>query len=136
MSTREARIPAADTASDPAQPAPPTGARPSAIALQHGRHLSIAASGDDDLVEIRNPGGSVELRVRMTADGPVLQMESLRLSLKAARDVEVECANFSVRAREQMTLQSDGALCISGEADVHLDANGEVHVKGRLIHLN
>ena len=135
MTTREARLPAARLDSDLQPPAAST-ARQTSIALQHGRHLSIAASGEDDLVEIRNPDGSIELRVRMTADGPVLQMESLRLSLKAAQDVEVECANFSVRSREQMTLQADGALRISGEADVHMDANGEVHVKGTLIHLN
>jgi hypothetical protein len=132
---REARIPAAHADPDTASPAD-AGTRQTSVALQHGRHLSIAANGEDDLVEIRNPEGSLELRVRMTAEGPVLQMESLRLSLKAAQDVEVECANFSVRSSEQMTLQSDGALRISGEADVHMDANGEVHVKGTLIHLN
>jgi hypothetical protein len=106
------------------------------LPLQHGRHLTLVASGGDDLVEIRGAGGTVEMRIRMTAEGPVLQMESLRLSLKAAENVEVECANFAVRSRETMELQSQGALRINGEADVHLDANGEVRVTGKMIHLN
>jgi hypothetical protein len=106
------------------------------LPLQHGRSLALVRSAGDDLVEIRAPGGALELRIRMTAEGPVLQMESLRLSLKAAQDVEVACANFSVRSRETMTLQSDGDLRVSGEADVHVDAAGEVRVKGRMIHLN
>jgi hypothetical protein len=106
------------------------------LPLQHGRSLALVRSADDDLVEIRAPGGALELRIRMTAEGPVLQMESLRLSLKAAQDVEVACANFAVRSRETMTLASDGALRISGEADVHVDAAGEVRVKGKMIHLN
>ena len=110
--------------------------RPQELALQHGRHLALVSNQGDDLVEIRAPGGLVELRIRLTAEGPVLQMESLRLSLKAAHDVEIACANFSVRAHEAMTLQADGALRIQGEADLHVDAHGEVHVKGSTIHLN
>lgn len=126
-----------------ARPAPPAedlaaeaAARSQDLPLKHGRHLALISSGGDDLVEIRAPGGLVELRIRMTAEGPVLQMESLRLSLKAAQDVEVDCANFSVRSSEAMTLKADGALRISGETDVHVDAQGEVHVKGSIIHLN
>lgn len=112
------------------------GSRGHEVPLQHGRRLSLVASGVDELVEIRSAGGALELRIRMTPDGPVLQMESLRLSLKAVHEVEVECANFSVRSREAMTLHSDGALHISGETDLHVDAQGEVHVKGSMIHLN
>jgi predicted pyridoxine 5'-phosphate oxidase superfamily flavin-nucleotide-binding protein len=105
-------------------------------ALQHGRHLALVSSLGDDLVEIRAPGGLVELRIRLTAEGPVLQMESLRLSMKATQDVDITCANFSVRSRDAMTLHADGALRIQGETDLHVDAQGEVHVKGTSIHLN
>jgi hypothetical protein len=110
--------------------------RPQELTLQHGRHLALVSNQGDDLVEIRAPGGSVELRIRLTAEGPVLQMESLRLSMKAAQDVEIACANFSVRSREAMTLQTGGALRIQGETDLHVDARGEVHVTGTTIHLN
>jgi hypothetical protein len=110
--------------------------RPQELALQHGRQLALVSSQGGDLVEIRAPGGLVELRIRLTAEGPVLQMESLRLSLKATQDVDIACANFSVRSREAMTLRADGALRIQGETHLHVDAQGEVHVKGSSIHLN
>jgi hypothetical protein len=90
------------------------------LPLQHGRRLSLVASGGDDLVEVRGAGGALELRIRLTAEGPVLQMESLKLSLKAAQDVEVSCASFSVHAREGLALRADG----------------DVRVNGRMIHLN
>lgn len=110
--------------------------RPQELVLQHGRHLALVSNQGDDLVEIRAPGGMVELRIRLTAEGPVLQMESLRLSMKAVQDVDIECANFSVHSRQAMTLRADGALRIQGAADLHVDAQGEVHVKGSTIHLN
>lgn len=111
-------------------------ARTQDMPLQHGRRLSLAASGGDDLLEIRAAGGALELRIRMTAEGPVLQMESLRLSLKATRDVEVACAKFSVRATESVTLAAEGTLQLAGATDLQLQAAGDVRVAGRMIHLN
>ncbi len=92
----------------------------SELPLQHGRRLALVASGADDLVEVRGAGGQLELRIRLTAEGPVLQMESLRLTLKAAQDVKVDCASFDVHAREGLALRADG----------------EVRVNGQMIHLN
>ncbi len=132
MNSRDALVPVPADEVSTAEPE----TRGQQLPLQHGRHLALTVSGGDDLVEIRGQGGALELRIRMTAEGPVLQMESLRLSLKAAHDVEVECANFAVRSREAMTLRADGALHVTGEADVHVDAGGEVRVTGKIIHLN
>jgi hypothetical protein len=106
------------------------------LALAHGRQLALVRTGADDLVEVRGADGALELRIRMTADGPVLQMESLRLSLKAAGNVDVQCQQFSVQASEALALRSEGALKISGRDDVQVDASGDVRVTGTLIHLN
>ena len=104
--------------------------------LQHGRRLSLAVAGDEDLIEIRGRGGAVELRIRLTPDGPVLQLESVCLSLKAAQAVELECASFKVHAKEALELCSEGSLRIHAKEDLELDAAGDVCVTGTLIHLN
>lgn len=110
MSTRKAAV------------LPQPVAQPAAVELplQHGRRLSLVASGGDDLVEVHGAGGTLELRIRMTADGPVLQMESLKLSLKAAQEVDVQCTSFAVRASEGLTLQADGDVRINGQT-IHLN---------------
>lgn len=106
------------------------------VPLQHGRRLSAAAVGTDDVVEIRGQGGAVELRVRLTPEGPVLQLEGARLSLKAVDAVSVECATFTVRATEAVELRSQGTARVHGESGVEVDATGDVRVRGKLIHLN
>ena len=78
----------------------------------------------------------LELRIKMTEQGPVLQMESVRLQLKATESVDIETKQFNVRAEESVSVESKGDLKLSGEADVRVDANGEVHVKGKMIYLN
>jgi hypothetical protein len=95
--------------------------------LQRGRTLVLEPGGDDDLIEVRAPSGTVEIRLRITDDGPVLELESVRLALRAARSVDVETSEFSVKADE---------INLSGKADVRIDADGEVVVTGEMIRLN
>jgi len=98
------------------------------IYLREGRTLSVEQTGGDELVEIRSSSGQVELRIKLTEEGPVLQMESVRLQLKASESVEIESKRIEVRATEALTLESDN--------EIKVDAEGEVRVNGKMIYLN
>ena len=56
------------------------------VYLKDGRKLTLSEQGGDQLVEIRNESGLVEVRIKLTEAGPVLQMEAVRMQLKAAED--------------------------------------------------
>ena len=45
--------------------------------LRDGRTLSVSHSGSEELVEIRSSSGLVEVRIKLTDAGPVLQMEAV-----------------------------------------------------------
>jgi hypothetical protein len=81
------------------------------VELDHGRTLTV----DQDLVEVHAPDGRLEVRIRLTEDGPVLEMESVRLSLRASESVEVEARDVRVRASGEMDLQADGDVRVTGE---------------------
>ncbi|HEX4423510.1 MAG TPA: hypothetical protein VH165_36625 [Kofleriaceae bacterium] len=98
------------------------------VYLREGRTLSIEGAGRDELVEIRSSSGQVELRIRLTEDGPVLQMESVRLNLKAAESVEIEAKRVEIKATETLQLASND--------EIKVDAEGEVRVNGKMIYLN
>ncbi len=105
------------------------------VYLRDGRKLTVSEAGTDQLVEIRNESGMLELRIRLTEQGPVLQMESVRLSLKASEAVEIEAKRIDIKATEQLEL-AGGEVHVSGEHDVKVDAKGEVRVVGDKIYLN
>ena len=46
------------------------------VYLRDGRKLVVSDAGTDQLVEIRSQSGMLEVRIRLTEQGPVLQMES------------------------------------------------------------
>ena len=88
--------------------------------LRGGRKLVIGEQNGDQLVEIRNDSGMVEVRIVLTAEGPVLHMEAARLSLRAAEAVEIESRRVAIKASET----------------VDVNAAGDVVVIGKTIHLN
>lgn len=96
--------------------------------LREGRTLVLEEQGTDDLVEIRSASGELELRIKLTADGPVLQMESVKLQLKASESVEIASKRVEIKATE--TVQ------VASENEVKVDAEGDVRVNGKMIYLN
>ena len=98
------------------------------VYLREGRTLTVETSGSDELVEVRSSSGQVELRIRLTEEGPVLQMESARLELKATEAVEIQSRRIELKATETLQLSSDN--------EVKVDADGEVRVNGKMIYLN
>ena len=98
------------------------------VYLRDGRKLVVTDAGTDQLVEIRSGSGMVELRIKLTDQGPVLQMESVRLELKASEAVEIESKRVEIRASE--TVQ------IASKDEVKVDAEGDVRVNGKMIWLN
>ena len=90
------------------------------VYLRGGRRLVIGEQAGDQLVEIRNESGMLEVRIRLTAEGPVLQMDGARLSLKATESVDIESKQVSIKATE----------------NIDVEAKGDVVVIGKMIHLN
>jgi hypothetical protein len=105
------------------------------LSLRDGRRLTVSESGIDQLVEIRNESGMLELRIKLTSEGPVLQMESLRLELKATEAVQIESPRVEIKGTERLDLHG-GHVSVHAEEEVQVDANGDVRVVGKMIYLN
>lgn len=105
------------------------------VYLREGRKLILSEQGADQLVEIRNESGMLEVRILLTEQGPVLQMESARLSLKASELVEIESKRVEIRATETLDLDAD-EISVHGDKDVNVTADNDVRVVGKMIWLN
>lgn len=105
-------------APEPITPSPAPA--PTELPLRGDRTLTLLPVGRDDLVEVRAADGRLELRIRLTEDGPVLEMEAVRLELKAGEAVEIDTKDFRLRA----------------DGEVGIAADGDVRVTGEIIHLN
>lgn len=105
------------------------------VYLREGRTLRVSEQGADQLVEIRSESGQLELRVALTEQGPILHMESVRLSIKASESVAIESRQVSIHGSEQLALHG-GEVGITAERDLKVNAGGEVRIVGTMIYLN
>src|SRR5688572_25569468 len=69
------------------------------VFLRDGRKV-VVTDGAEQLVEIRSESGMLELRIRLTEEGPVLQMETVRMQLKASEAVEIASPRVEIKGGE------------------------------------
>jgi phage gp45-like len=105
------------------------------VYLKDGRKLVVSDQGSDQLVEIRSESGMVELRIKLTEAGPVLQMEAVKLQLRASESVEIESAHVDIKGAQSVSV-SGGKVEVEAEEDATVEAKGEVRVRGKMIYLN
>lgn len=105
------------------------------LALRDGRRLAVKDEAAGQLVEIRNDAGMLELRIKLTADGPVLQMEGVRLELRAQESVQIASPRVEIKGSEKVEV-SGGQVDVRGEEGVNVDSPGDVKVVGKMIYLN
>lgn len=111
------------------------------VRLRNGRTLRVAPGPEgetdrDQIVELRAASGDVELRIRMTEDGPVLCVDGLRLSITAADEIALRCNAFAVEAAESVAISSRGGIELAAEQEIGVRSTDDVRVRGRLIFLN
>jgi hypothetical protein len=106
------------------------------VYLRDGRKLVISDAGTDQLVEVRSESGMVEVRIRLTEQGPVLQMEAVRLQLKAEEKVEIESKRVEIKGTETVAVDGGKVTVEAKEEGIEIDAEGAVRVVGKTIHLN
>lgn len=109
------------------------GERPSSpsLRLAHGRCASTVTEGKAPAgaIEIRGPGGEVELRVDITPQGPCLRVRGIRLELEATEAITLRCDVFELEAER-------GATITAARGDVTLDAGDDVVIVGERVRLN
>ena len=107
-------------------PAGPPGGQ--VMSLRSGATLSLQTDAQGEMIVLRSAGGSVDLSIRMTDQGPVLSLRGVRLEIEATEELALRCREFSVEAQSGIRLASGG--------DVQVRSAGSTFVDGDFVNLN
>ena len=127
--TRTAREGAAGQA---AATAPPRKADRS-LELAHGRRLELREDGA--LLLLAAEGGQVELKVRVTEEGPTLVFDQARLALQGEGDLDLRCGHLSVKARRGVRLESGGDMLQRVAGDYRVEARDDARLAAQAVSL-
>jgi hypothetical protein len=145
----------------PPSSSPPSAAvEPRAIArLRHGYVVRVEDSGSADTVTLQADDGRLLLRIALTAEGPVLEVQSHALTVATRGSLRLDCQRFEVNAREEVAIRAQrlvqevrgdigsvagGAITSEASAQSHralagdlaLAAKDDVCVDGGTVRLN
>ncbi|HTJ44227.1 MAG TPA: hypothetical protein VL463_19115 [Kofleriaceae bacterium] len=104
--------------------------------LEQGRSVTVNREGANQVVEFRDAGGQLELRVKMTEEGPVLVMEGMKVQVNAAESFSVKCKEFNVEAEGETIIATKGELKIKSDGEMSIDSPDDIRVRGKIIYLN
>jgi hypothetical protein len=106
------------------------------VPLSSERALAVLRNNAGDEIQLRSPSGEIELRIVITAHGPVVQLNAARVEVNAVDDVNFSCQRFAVHSSEETQLTTDGQLRLRAQEQVLIRAKQQVDIKGRPIRRN
>ena len=104
--------------------------------LPDGRKVVLNWENEEGDLTLTAPSGDLELQVRITPDGPVLQLSGARVELRATESVSIQAKTLDFNASKRATIQSDETIQLLSTGDTEVTADGDVRVLGAMIHLN
>jgi len=105
--------------------------------LPDGRQLVLSWEGEDGEITLHAPDGALELTLRITPEGPVLQMNGGRVELSATESISLQSHTLHLSSTEKTTIESGGkGIEIKTTGDMDISADSEVRVLASMIHLN
>jgi hypothetical protein len=117
-------------------PAAPTEARPAPVrVLPSGRSVVLKIGDGCEALEVRSPGGDVEVRITLTDQGTVVSLRGGRLQMESADAVALNCRRLEVVTTEGTALGSAGDVLITGR-EMRVKTENDIHLNGGIIHLN
>ncbi len=107
-----------------------------AHSLPDGRQLVLSWADGQGELALHDPSGQLEITIRITPEGPVLQLSGGRVELSSTDTVSIRGRELHLEAAERASLSSDGGVDIRSTGDTEMTAQGDVRVLATMIHLN
>lgn len=102
--------------------------------LPSGRSLVLRTEAAGEEIEIRSGRGEVEVKIVLTAEGPVVTLGSGKLLFDSS-DVSFRCQSFAVQAAQEVSLKSQGEVNIKAN-ELRAETDRDIHLNGAYIRLN
>jgi len=106
------------------------------VQLDSGRQIVIHSGEHEELLEIMETQGDVVLEVRLTDAGPIISLQGAQLAVKSTEAITLESKKISIKADEELGIESGGSLTIDSSKETDIHSDDEIRVEGKMIHLN
>jgi hypothetical protein len=91
--------------------------------LRHGYAVSVEDGGSNDVLALRSEDGRIVLRIALTPQGPLLEVQSPSLTLSTSGTLRVDCERFEVNARQEVAIRGGQEVSVQSDQALRLDGD-------------
>jgi len=102
--------------------------------LASGGSLQLRTSAEGEELELRSARGDLDLRIVLTAAGPVVSLRCARLEVESP-EVAFRCDTFDVHAKGDVRLASEREVSITAD-ELRAKTERDIHLNGAYVRLN
>jgi len=92
------------------------------LPLKSGYSIEANKSNEPDFLQIKAPDGTICLNIKVSSQGPQVELQAASLSIKTKDNLSLNCKNFDISTHNNINLHSGG--------DVSLTAKGVIKSQG------
>ena len=100
------------------------------IVLKSGYAAESLESNEGESILIKAPDGKICLSITLSAQGPIVEINSTSLKLAAQGDLSLECRNMQINAENQICLQSKGDMIQTAGGNLTVKTQGSIETEG------
>ena len=99
------------------------------VDLKSGYSVESIESAEKNVVQIKAPDGRICLDIKITPQGPVVEINSVSLKVAAQGDLAFACRNLEISAENRIALRSKGDLVQTAGGDIAVEAQGSIETE-------
>lgn len=97
--------------------------------------MRTGGSSGRETIELKSRDGTLELKITMTPDGPMIHVKGGSLAVEAADAVSVACKRFDVQASGGISFAA-GSLSLESGGELRIRSQGQTHMDSEVLNLN
>jgi len=104
--------------------------------LPSGRTLAVNAADGEERLEIRAPGGEVEVAIVLTDDGPLIRLTGANLQISSTETISLNCKRLEMTTTEDLAIRTGGSLAIHSADEIRMKSAQQTFLDADYVNLN
>lgn len=129
-----------------------TAGSENSLVLVGDHRLRLERRAEEDVLRVEAPDGQIRVCVTVTASGATIELDGADLAIRSSGALDLDARRLTLRAREELRLESDANLKVRAEGAVRIEgleqylvsrrgdlsvyANDDVRIDGERIKMN
>lgn len=100
------------------------------VSLMSGYSLETDRTVESENISLKAPDGRICINIKLTPEGPVVELQSVALSIATQGNLKMNCQNMELTAQENLRIRSGGNIIQQSYENIQMYAEKNIETQG------